>query len=313
MGRDYSKMVDEFLISYTEGSLKNSTGILADDIMVNYSNLGKFKGKAQVMEALRLPDDYDVKTVTTSNRMEYSDHGNYYVALVAHHLLSFEKYNEMFPLLFGGKYVFTISESRQLITSVSFVLEYQAENTVYVKDFWEFADGFNDYNALSGFDLLRFLKQSNLESDKTIVAAQLSKLFFWCLDTEAMDILEALTTADFVINRAKVVGSDKIVGNHDNLSAFIKEDKSHYDLSQYSVAIDGARYISDTEVNVTAQHLTPHRPGNKKLNSLTKYHTFFDEDIELTWIMEGEWLKLKAVTIKRAADLAYYGYKIKNY
>lgn len=84
-------------------------------------------------------------------------------------------------------------------------------------------------------------------------------------------------------------------------------------MSQYSVAIDGARYISDTEVNVTAQHLTPHRPGNKKLNSLTKYHTFFDEDIELTWIMEGEWLKLKAVTIKRAADLAYYGYKIKNY
>lgn len=299
------EIVQKFLVAYTDSNLSSIPDILSDDIEINYSNISSAKGKDNVTDVLKWDYNFDVKRVTTTNVLSYTKDHYEYTGLIAHHLVSFEKNNEMFPLVFGGKYVFKVDLHTNVIDKIAFVLEYQAENTIYVKDKWKLSTGQNDYSLLSEFDTITVLQNAVKKKDM----AGIVNLFFWCLDTNDLEILDKLCSDDFIISRDKSVGHGRFSSDKRELNKFIENTNQYYALNQNSIRINE---INDGDsITVTAQRLTPHRLGTKKLNSTTKYHSFFDEDISL--IINSQTLKIESVDMKKAADVFYNGIKLLEY
>lgn len=299
------EIVKQFLVAYTSNQLDSIKDILSESVEIDYSNITPVSGRDNVISALTWTQQFDVKRVTTTNTMEYFNDNVQIVGLIAHHLVSYEKNNEMFPFVFGGKYVFTINNTTQLIERISFVLEYQAENTVYMKGLWSFANGHNNYDLLSHFDTGKIYHKAVSERD----IATLVNLFFWCLDTKDQDTLDILTAEDFNIARDQSVGHERFQADKETLSAYIKATDNYYNFNQNSIRINEIN--ENTVITVSAQHLTPHRLGTKKLNSMTKYHSFFDEDI--TVIINNSTLLIQSVDMKKVADVYYNGFDILEY
>lgn len=300
------ELINEFLIAYINNDLEQHRSILHQDIQLDYSNLGIMKGKSSVLDKLSWHQNFDIKRVTTTNYLSYEEAEYEYVGLIAHHLVAYEKNNELYPLVFGGKYVFKIDLATQLIKNISFVLEYQGENTIFVKDYWILASKNHSYNSFKDFNLFELLNQMECLPDKNKYS-QLSKLFFWCLDTKDLEILYRVITPDFTISRDKSVGHDKFKANAETLDSFITLINDYFDLDQSSVRITEVIEENDFYI-IQAQRLTPHRLGTKKLNSITKYHSFFDEDITL-WINKKT-SKIRSINMSKAADVFYQGFPI---
>lgn len=299
------EIVQKFLVAYTDNNLASIPDILADDIEINYSNISSAKGKNNVTDVLKWDYNFDVTRVTTTNVLSYTKDHYEYIGLIAHHLVSFEKNNEMFPLVFGGKYVFKVNLHTNVIDKIAFVLEYQSENTIYVKGKWKLSTGQNDYSLLSEFDTITVLQNAMKEKDLHSIV----NLFFWCLDTGDFDILDKLCSEKFTVSRDKSVGHDRFTSDKKSLNKFMENTNQYYALNQNSIRINKINY--GDFISVTAQRLTPHRLGTKKLNSTTKYHSFFDEDISL--IINSQSLKLESADMKKAADVYYNGIKLLEY
>lgn len=303
--RKTKEMVQKFLIAYTENNLTGIRDLLSDDIEINYSNIPPARGVENVVSVLKWEDQYDVKRVTTTNYLSYTADHCEYIGLIAHHLVSFERNNEMFPLVFGGKYVFKINLDTGVIEKISFVLEYQAENTIYVKGRWRLSNGQNDYSLLSEFDTITVLHNALAKRDIHSIV----NLFFWCLDTNDSEILDRLCSDKFTISRDKSVGHNRFRADKSNLYEFISETNHYFALNQNSIRINEVNCCDS--VTVSAQRLTPHRLGTKKLNSTTKYHSFFDEDISL--ILNNQSLQIESADMQKAADVFYNGFQLLEY
>ncbi|MFQ9514384.1 MAG: hypothetical protein ACLRZ9_01015 [Eubacterium sp.] len=302
---DYRKITNNFLTYYIENDYNNLSLILSENLTTNYSNLPNVNDKKSLLHGLKWEYSYDVKRVTTTNFMHYIDGKYAFVGLIAHHLVSFEKNNEMFPLTFGGKYVFKINCETAMIEDISFVLEYQAENTIYIKDKWVLSNGQNNYSSFCNFDSNKIYSESIKKCDfKT-----LTNLFFWCLDTQNLTLLDNLCSDSFFISRDKSVGSDNFTADKNNIEQFIHDTNKYYALNQNSIKINNIQY--DSIITINAQRLTPHRLGTKKLNSLTKYHSFFDEDIVIT--INPSTLKFESIVMKKVADVFYNGITLLEY
>lgn len=298
------EIVNQFLVAYTMNKLESIKERLSENIELDYTNIAPVKGREAALSALKWEQDFDVKRVTTTNRIEYVNH-TYVIGLIAHHLVSYEKSNEMFPLVFGGKYIFIVNKISKLIEKISFVLEYQAENTVYVKNGWKLSNGHNNYLCCKTFNTEYIYQTAVVNKD----IWTLTNLFFWCLDTQDFVSLEKLVAANFTIARDQSVGHTRFEANLATLPAYVEETNRYYDLNQHSIRINS---IEDgIVITVYAQHLTPHRLGTKKLNSMTKYHSFFDEDITVTFAKDS--LKIQSVDLNKVADVYYNGFEILEY
>lgn len=303
---NFKTMINSFLTAYTENKLHQITALLDDDIIFNSSILPPIHGRHDLLEQLSWNQKFDVMHVTTTNRMNYQVSDFYYEALTAHHLVSYEQYNQMYPLVFGGKYLFELNINTQKITKISFVLEYQAENTIYLKDHWNLSNGFNDYSILSNFDFDKVQKQSIANRN----IRDLVSLFFWALDTSDIQKFKVLCDNHFQIARDQSVGHSRFISDLSGLSEYLLKTRGYYALDQHSVKINSIEK-NDPVLTISAQHLTPHRLGTKKLNSNTKYHSFFDEDITIT--MNSSTFKILSVDMKKAADVFYNGFHILEY
>lgn len=300
------QIINNFLTAYTDNRLNSIQDLLDEHVIYQSTNVGTLTGKMQVIQKLKWNHNFDIATVTTTNRLSYTGNDTYIEGLIAHHLVSYEKNNELFPLVFGGKYVFHVNLHTYKIMKICFVLEYQAENTIYVKGLWKQSNGWNDYTCLLDFNTRFILDNSRKSRD----IHSLVNLFFWALDTAEIDILKALTAPSFTITRDKSVGHDKFVSGIENIEEFITATNKYFSLNQNSIRINSINE-STAAVSISVQHLTPHRLGTKKLNSLTKYHSFFDEDISV--VLDLNTLKLISVEMKKAADVCYNGFSILEY
>lgn len=299
------QIINNFLTAYTNNCLDSISELLDEQVIYQSTNIGVLKGVDQIIQKLRFHQDFDLSRVTITNRLSYTENNTYVEGLIAHHLVSYEKNNELFPLVFGGKYAFHVNMDTRKITKISFVLEYQAENTIYVKGLWKQSNGRNDYADFSDFNTHTILENSIKSKD----IRSLVNLFFWALDTKEMDILKALADPSFSIERDQSVGHDKFTSNIENIEEYIDATKDYFSLDQNSIRINSIEEGSTVVVN--AQHLTPHRLGTKKLNSLTKYHSFFDEDICI--VLNANTLKFISVQMKKAADVYYNGISLLEY
>ncbi|MGG5318545.1 hypothetical protein [Enterococcus sp. AZ072] len=310
---NYQTIINNFLIAYTNNDSEGMQKLLSSDVSINYSNLGSAKGIEAVLRALCFEENFDVFTVNTTGIMTYTLNDKFVEALTVHHMVADEKFNTLYPLVFGGKYVFIIDRLSNKIEEISFVLEYQAENTSYMINKWNFSTGKNNYKGLNKFSLKSYLNSLRFEMHLDNKAKDYSKILFWCLDTGEVDILREIVTKDFLIQRDKSVGEEIFSGAPDSLDQYISETRAYFDLDQNSIALKEVHLI-DSGLIVEGQHLTSHRLGTKKLNSLTKYHTFFDEDvsIELTKTNDCD-LRIRKVQMKKAADVHYNRVSIINY
>ena len=303
---NYKMIINTFLTAFTENKLSTITDILDIDILFCSSILPEIHGCKKLIDQLSWDQKFDVMHVTVTNRMSDQSSDCYQEALTAHHLVSYEKYNQMYPLVFGGKYLFEINSDTHKITKISFVLEYQAENTIYLKDRWNLSDGFNDYAVLNDFHFDHVYAHA-LETRNI---PDLVSLLFWAFDTSDIHHLQTLCDDKFQIARDQSVGHSRFTSSLSDLSQYLNDTRAYYAMDQHSVRINS---VTETDglITVYAQHLTPHRLGTKKLNSATKYHSFFDEDILIT--LNSPDLKFISVDMKKAADVFYNGFEILEY
>lgn len=297
MERDYQGIIEAFLISYTKNDVDKLYELLSEDVTIDYSNLGRVQGIDNVIKKLSWEENFDITRVTITNELFYNDNSKITFGLIAHHLVAYEKNNELFPLVFGGKYVIEIDDNK--IRKVSFLLEYQNGNTIYVKGKWKLAQNHKDYSIVNEFNLEKVYQKSI--SEKNYI--DLVKLFFWCLDTKNLSFAKQMITTDFSIKRPFTVGKGMISGTYDTLEKYVDEDDAYYDLNQYSLKFNNIDE-KDTIVQISAQHLTPHRTGTKKLNSLTKYSSFFDEDVSIELIKSKEKILIHKINIIKGSDVA---------
>ncbi|MDT2659224.1 hypothetical protein P7E02_05055 [Enterococcus hulanensis] len=310
---NYQNIINTFLVAYTEKDLKTMSSILVPDIRISFSNLGSFEGNKNVVKALTFEDNFSISSISTTGSMGYSLNDKYINAITAHHMVANEKYNILYPFTFGGKYVFVINNVTNLIEEIYFVLEYQAENTSYFINKWGFSTGKNEYDILESYDPSTFLGSLKFEKDTVKKIKMISSLFFWCLDTYDSDTIFKLITPDFFMQRDQSVGDKVFSCTKGNLQKFILDTKNYFDLDQNSLAINDIK-LDDEVATVLGQHLTPHRLGTKKLNALTKYHTFFDEDIMIEFSKSDKSdLKIKKIVMTKAADVHYNRISILNY
>lgn len=300
------QIVNEFLTAYIKNELESHTHILDENIRLEYSTLGSITGIDALLNALKWKHAFDVAHITTTNSMEYTSSNHQILACMVHHLVSYEKNNEMYPLVFGGKYVFEIDLMKEKISEIRFVLEYQAENTVYVKGLWKLAQDNRNYEPLSLFDTSYYYQMIKMCTKEKKIKENIN-LFFWCLDTAEINILENLIDSTFTISREQSIGNELFESDTSSLVSFIKKTNAYYSLNQNSICISSIK-DEDFKIIISAQRLTPHRLGTKKLNSLTKFHSFFDEDITIE--LNKEDLTLHKIIMKRAADVHYNGFEI---
>lgn len=311
MGRNY-EVIDAFLTSYVKNDWQGLSSALAEDIQIQYSTVGNHTGLGDVRDALKWKESYNVHTVTTTNVLSYIEGEHTVVGLIAHHLIGNEAGSEFYPLCFGGKYVFTLDNSTGKISRICYAQEYQVENTLYIRD-WKLAGNNPDLSAVAGFYLLKARDAAAAGSNPQEAVKELSKVFFWAMDTNNLAFAKELVTSNIHALRYKTMSYGKIeTSGADELEQFIKDCRAYYAMDQYSIAIRSVDE-RDGALVVNASHLVPHRTGTKKLNVNTKYHSFFDEDIQITFIAEGGAWRIQDLSMKKIVDVHYNGFDILHF
>lgn len=293
---------------YLSAYMRNQWGGIKDwfdsDTTMEYSTAGSARGYGAITKKLMIPDvTFNVLTTTMTNSITKSKSQYTTLWCVVHHLHGIDVNNELFPLLYGGKYKFIWDFEKQKICSVQFDLEYEYGNTIWVSKYWDLYEK-TRYRRIIKND---GLYQIELESAdiKTVVYKIL-----WALDTLDQELLIQYSTNDVRITRAGVDGDSYCLFSHEQLSGFMEQEKRYFDQNQYSVSIKEIKEASNQRTSVTAFHLSPGKPGNKHLGSDTKYTQFYNEIIEMEFLQaEGSW-KLTSMTITRKEIPIMYGYEL---
>lgn len=304
----YFEIVNKYLVAYLDNDKNTLEKIVDQNIKAVYSTIGKIKGKKELIEKLYWKEEYDIRTVTTTNVMSYYDNGYIIIGLIAHHLIANERNRQFYPLSFGGKYVFKLNKSDAKIEDVYYAQEYQVENTMYIKS-WEFAKRIPDLAAIHCFDLQKMLTQADNKSLEERLR-EYTYIYFWALDTRNEEVLRQMSKDDLHMLRYKTMSYGKFeFKGIEGLSNFIDENRNYYMQDNFSITIRKVLYNED-KIIVKASHLLPSRTGTKKLNINTKYHTFYDEEIFVTFEKEADTYKVADVAMEKLADVQLNGYKL---
>lgn len=301
------KIFGEFLVSYIKNNLQNMKEYFDDDTYIQFSTVGTCTGFQSISEKLTWSKEFATTFCTMTNVMEFCSGDDFTICATVHHFLSNEKRNELFPLLFGGKYMLRYDAVREKIIGIQFDLEYEFGNVWLVKDYFQLY-------APKAVRLIdnRLLLESQILPENPNDEEKIRNLiyrFFWALDTMDENLAGSCVAKTITIERDGVKNDKIRMTDSKNLLAFMEEDKDYYDMNQYSIRINHID-VEGEIAHIEAQHLSPHKTGNKHLNVSTKYNQFFDEDMSVECIKEeGEW-KIGKVGVKRAADLVYIGYEL---
>ena len=302
-------LIEQFLIAYTKNQLSKIIDILDENITIHYSTIGFHSGINNVLNILKFNQLFDINTVTISNEISYNDNeiDNFY--LIVHHLLANESESELYPLCFGGKYVFKINTVTNKIIEINYSQEYQVENTLYIKD-WNFAKKVSDLSIIaSSFDINRAYSSIMKTNDINKIASDLVKLFCLALDSNNIDFINQIVTDDVHLVRPKTMSYGQFEAlNKSEIPQFINDTKEYYSMDQYSITINHIQNKENITLNLS--HLIPHRTGTKKLNVNTKYHSSFDEDITITLINNNNKLLIKEFICNKITDIHYNGFNL---
>jgi hypothetical protein len=278
--------------------------LLSENIKVEYSNLGSFEGREEVLKHLRLHQNYDEQTVTVLNVLSYTEGNKTITAFIGQHMNLLADIPVIYPVVYGGKYVFVLDNQTGLIEEIRFVLEYQGENTFFLSH-WKLAKNQRDYRPLDVFDPRKQWEQICKEPVEDRVRDTL-RLLCWSLDTHNMSMLEKLVCPDAGLSREKTYSNGAIRGTGAEIGTWIEEIENYYDLNQYGYKIENMEQTEDGW-RVTAQLLSPQRLNTKKMHNGNKYHSFFEEE---TTICLDQDLKLKEWESVKLSEIQYNGFSL---
>lgn len=251
-------------------------------------------------KGLGITEDFNVRTGTITNCMEMEREGNTVLYATVHHLLAIDEKQQMFPLLFGGKYRFVCNAETAETESVTFDPEYIAGNTYLVRGTWLPA-GLGT-RKIQGEELRRGARREETVEDVVY-------RFFWALDTLDGILFREVVSQDIQIERAGVNGDAYHLDGISGTEAFLRQDKDYYSQNQYSVHIRQIKRPDEGHASVTAWHLYPANTGNKHLGSANKYSQFYNEIIEMELVRENGWV-IESVRFRRKENPVPYGYRI---
>jgi len=304
---DYKTIIINYLKRLQNNDIVGLQNLLEEDVSLNYSNFPSSSSKNCLEIISKWNNNFEVKTVQVSGFLQYYDEANVHILLDAHNLVANENNTEIFPFLYGGKYIFSINE-RGKIYKVDYNLMYISENTIYAQDFWD-NHSLRIRKLKNNISIEKCISFIYRQEAKSEIVKSLTKLFFHCIDSHEFSIISLMIAEKFEITRFKTMKLGIIKGNKENLEGFIKECNAYYDLDTYSIKIN--RILSEDEKYIVhAQHLTPQRVGTKKLNVATKFHSFFDEDIILEFVEENNRILLENVKFDKNVDIHYNGFQV---
>ncbi|MDE7286887.1 MAG: hypothetical protein K2N55_08630, partial [Lachnospiraceae bacterium] len=292
---EIKKIVREFLLSCLQG--ESGAEWLDENIEIDYSTVGIHRGKKDVISALRLPQDFNVHTITITNIESMEAEDRIICNAIVHHLTGYEEKGVLYPFLFGGKYSFVVEGSSSKIMKIKFDLEYEYGNTCYVKGQWKHFDFHSGDRRIQNSTDTVYGRKKDMSTPQYAV-----NCFFWAMDTLDDDLVKNVITKDFTWNN---VDNDTTIQMAD-FKKFIREDKAWNDMQQYSYRTEVVAWDRN-ECRMKLNHLQPYKTGNKHLCNTTRYHQFFNEDMIITCISEnGQW-KVKQVDIEAKVNVLYVG------
>lgn len=296
--------IDTYLKAYSCGQLETVKDILSENFVADYSNLGRFEGRDAALKGLAFKRSYDDQTVTVLGRMSYQEGDKTVVALIGQHMNLTADIPVIHPVVYGGKYVFILNADGR-IEKVSFVLEYQGENTFYLSH-WKLAKKVRDYTILSDFDPGKALEHIRAQDDEKLRVRDTMRLLWWSMDTHNFSLLGELIRPEAVLSREKTYANGTMEGTGTDVAGWLETVESYYALSQHGYQINEIKKTADGW-QVTAQLLSPHRLNTKKMHNANKYHSFFEE--ECTAKLDSE-LKITELKSIKMAEIKYNGFDI---
>jgi len=288
----------EFLKALLAGDAKKIADYMGEDTCL-HMNMVREASALKLADALKVPDDFQVRVSTVTNCMEIENENDTILFATVHHLLALDREQQIYPFLFGGKYRFVLDKTKKKIKDVWFDLEYLSGNTYLVRKQW-----------MPLVQTKRIIPDEELQTEmgKDTPEESLYR-FFWALDTCNEELLRAVSAENLQIVRAGVDGDSYECGGIEHAEAFMKRDKDYYSQNQYSIHVNSKEYANENEVVIHAFHLYPANTGNKHLGSQNKYTQFYNEIITAR-LEKGELWKVQSVEFRRKENPTPYGYEI---
>lgn len=294
------QIIKEFFDAYNRKEWSLLAGVLSDQLCADYSTIGTGYDKENFIEKAKLTQLFDIQTTTLANLISYHDDGCSIVLFNAHHLNAYEEEPYFYPVVFGGKYEFVINDNTHLIEHISFVLQYHAENTYFL-------DGCNlshtNIELLKNFDSE---KQWKAIMRKESMVNDIVLLFYHCFDLHDTVMIDKLLDKNAILSNEKTYANGSIIGSAETITNYIKDVEDYYVMSQHSIRINNIEKDEYGYV-VEAQLLSPQRLNTKKLMMSNKYHTFFEEIIQ---IKLNENFKITMVEHKKMSEIYNNGYHV---
>ena len=270
------------------------------NLKIKMNMLGEDTTVSGFNRTMSITPDFNVRFSTITNCMEVPRGDRTVLFATVHHLYAIDENQELFPLVFGGKYRFVYNWKEDAPEEAAFDLEYLAGNTYLTRGSW-LAPG-ERKRQITGEEL-RAGADSVISPEETVYR------FFWALDTEDEALFMENVSPDIQITRAGVDGDSYGMTNISETAAFMAEDKQYYSQNQYSVHIDRTEFADDTHAVVHALRLYPADTGNKHRGSQNKFSQFYNEIFTLELEKSDRW-KVRRAVFKRKENPVPYGYRV---
>ncbi|MBQ9328878.1 MAG: hypothetical protein IJ225_10145 [Solobacterium sp.] len=272
------KTIQNYLKAFSSGSTEQYRNLLKEDVHIVYSSLGEFNGIEEAIAHVTIPEEFDDFTITMLNTISYPDGTDRVVSTIAQHMNYYEDVPYLYPVVYGGQYVFVVDSEDDRIRSITFQLDYQGENTYYLKH-WNLSNGHNDYAAVKAvFSAERAYEEiMNRTISEEEKAKQLSRLYLTVWNTRDVSFIQKMSAPEVTFSREKTYSNGTLNGTLESLESYIKSVDDYYDLNEWGARINAAVKNEDGTISVEFQLLSPYRLGTKKLNSSNKFSSFYDE------------------------------------
>ena len=251
-------------------------------------------------KTMSITPEFNVRFSTITNCMEVPRANKTILFATVHHLYAIDENQELFPLVFGGKYRFVYDWEKERAEEAAFALEYLSGNTYLTHGVWLPPE--QRKRGINGKELRQEVYPAASVEDVVY-------RFFWAVDTMDEKLFAENAVSDIQITRAGADGGSYDMNGIAEAAAFLAKDKQYYSQNQYSVHIERTEFEDETHALIHALHLYPADTGNKHRGSQNKYSQFYNELLTLTLEKQDRW-RIKNVMIKRKENPIPYGYQI---
>ncbi len=299
-------VIKDFLNGYVENRLEECRGIMAEDMVIDYSTTGHHAGRENIIEALRTEGDFAHRYNVISNIISYETDGETVIILNGFHFFVRVIRNEYLPLIFGGKYKFRLKAGE--IRSIQFVLEAEMGNTYLAKTKW----GYRMFaETKEGSKVLLDNVNMSFDEEKDAIQNTIYCMMLFA-DNGQEEMLGNVAKEDahcfLSLNTYPNQYGPDSVDSGFTMREFVQKNKELKEQSHHSMKITDIQQEND-KAAVTAQMFEPTKLGFKHFDALSVYKPYYNEIWTIQLLKEeGQW-KISEMRNKAISKFQTVGYK----